>query len=70
MRAEAEAGVVSVSAVIGRPGGGPRLLKMPTSSSGPSRKVPRPHRLGENAKRLVREKNDWGHRSEMLKRVV
>jgi glycosyltransferase involved in cell wall biosynthesis len=29
-----------------------------------------PHRLGENAKRLVREKNDWAHSSQMLERVV
>jgi hypothetical protein len=47
-----------------------RTPKMPASSSGSRRKVPRPHRRGENAKKLVREKNDWPHSSEMLERVV
>jgi glycosyltransferase involved in cell wall biosynthesis len=28
------------------------------------------HRLGENAKGLVREKNDWAHSSEVLERVL
>jgi glycosyltransferase involved in cell wall biosynthesis len=29
-----------------------------------------PHRIGANAKRLVREKNDWSQSSEALERVL